>query len=382
MQPGDVVVRFLESVGRRSEAELYLRLFRAENPESFAILVVDEEVMRPDDVDAFAVDLRCLVRLGLRPVIALGAEGGGRPVSAHLRELAEWLDDAVSCSVVDTPEQARTAARAGKLPLVVCGDRTDVASDRCLDTLADLAAALRTRKIVFLGRRSGLEPRGAPMPSLVDIATEYEPLMADGVLPSDQRAILRQARRLLDHVAHPMTIAVTSPLELLRELFTVRGAGTLIRRAAAIERHATYATVDLARLAAVMEWAFGAVPVPAFLGRPVTTIYIAGDYDGAAIVAPTALAPYLTKFAVDGRARGEGIGRDLWRALTADHPRLFWRSRDANPINSWYIQQCDGTARIDPGWWAFWRNLEPHEIAPAIELARAAPRDFPDRPTG
>ena len=36
--PADVVLTFLESVGRRAEAELYLRLFRQLPKESFALI--------------------------------------------------------------------------------------------------------------------------------------------------------------------------------------------------------------------------------------------------------------------------------------------------------------------------------------------------------
>ena len=36
MEPAEVVLRFLESVGRRSEAEFYISLFRAEPKEQFA----------------------------------------------------------------------------------------------------------------------------------------------------------------------------------------------------------------------------------------------------------------------------------------------------------------------------------------------------------
>ena len=95
--------------------------------------------------------------------------------------------------------------------------------------------------------------------------------------------------------------------------------------------------------------AFGRAPGPAFFQRPVSAIYIAGDYDGAAIVVPTPLGPYLSKFAVDRRAQGEGIGGHLWRAMEADHPSLFWRARDTNPISAWYAQRCDGLVRT-AGW--------------------------------
>ena len=67
----EVVLRFLESVGRRSDAEFYLSLFRAEAKERFATLCVDGPVI-DDALDAVALDLRFLTSLGLFPVVVVG----------------------------------------------------------------------------------------------------------------------------------------------------------------------------------------------------------------------------------------------------------------------------------------------------------------------
>ena len=62
MDPSDVVLRFLASVGRPGEVELYVDLFRAQRAESFAILAVAGEV----DEEAFELDLHYLERLDLQ----------------------------------------------------------------------------------------------------------------------------------------------------------------------------------------------------------------------------------------------------------------------------------------------------------------------------
>ena len=48
---------------------------------------------------------------------------------------------------------------------------------------------------------------------------------------------------------------------------------------------------------------------------------------GVAVVQDSPVAPYLTKFAVERQAQGEGIGGELWSMLIRDFPRFFWRSR-------------------------------------------------------
>src|SRR5262249_32259832 len=71
VEPADVVLRFLESAGRRSEAEFYLEHFRAEAKERFAAIHVSPGVMR-HAAEAVAVELRFLAALGLVPVVLLG----------------------------------------------------------------------------------------------------------------------------------------------------------------------------------------------------------------------------------------------------------------------------------------------------------------------
>ena len=55
---------FLESVGRRSESELYLRLFRELPKESFAIIAVESAVVRYA-AGSLVEQLRFLRELGL-----------------------------------------------------------------------------------------------------------------------------------------------------------------------------------------------------------------------------------------------------------------------------------------------------------------------------
>ena len=262
--PNRAVLRFLASIGRPAEAELYLSLYRAERRESFAVIAVDPEVMGVAG-DALAVDLEFLA--------------------------------------------------------------------------------------------------------------ELDELLAPGALSDPHRHLLERARVLVDGVPHALGVAVTSPLDLLRELFTVRGAGTLVRRGTQVASHRDLAAVDRARLAELVEAAFGRPLRADFWARPIERVYVAGDYRGAAVVSPTSEGAYLTKLAVDAPARGEGIGRDLWRALTRDYPTFYWRARADNPIASWYQEQCDGMVKRG-AWRVYWRGLEPARIPAAVAAAEASPVDF------
>jgi len=197
------------------------------------------------------------------------------------------------------------------------------------------------------------------------------------------------------------TVSVTAPEHLAQELFTHKGAGTLITRGERIISHASLLTLDVPRLNALISAAFGA-PLPegyleglAASGR-LDRIYLSEGYRGAAVVlhAPEVDAgggvsnnndsgsvAYLDKFAVHPSAQGDKLGEVLWRAMTQREHKLFWRSRSANRVNPWYFEQAHGCIKSAPevGWTVFWRNLSVREAHVAVAAALAAPPTFPQR---
>lgn len=381
MEPADVVLRFLESVGRRSEAEFYVSLFRAGPKERFAAISVDANVAR-HATEAVVLHLKFLAGLGLTPTLVLGSF---EPTDApeHAARIRRRLErEGVPVELFD-PGAAESlagrvteAARAGRLPIVVLGAADGAAPEDRFTRLGGLLAALRTRKLLFLHRPGGLRQKGVLLP-LVNLTTDFPALAASRELSRKERALLTQSRRLaLELVPHSLTVAITSPLNLLRELFTVKGAGTLLRRGAVIQSFRSYAELDRERLTALLTRSFGRAPLERFFDRPVSRIYLEEGYRGAAILQDTPLGPYLTKFAVEREAQGEGLGRDLWDAFAGEHPVVFWRARASNPINEWYGKLSDGLAK-QGDWHVFWRGLPVGELPRAIAWALEQPVDLP-----
>ena len=100
------------------------------------------------------------------------------------------------------------------------------------------------------------------------------------------------------------------------------------------------------RLRALFASAFGRTIRDDFFDRTVARTFIEEGYRGAAIMEPTAVAPYLTKFAVERAAQGEGLGGEIWSLVSRDFPQFYWRSRPDNPITAWYTKNCDGLCRV------------------------------------
>ena len=382
MEP-EIIQRFLESVGQKADVDLYLKLFRAQRKESFAILAAGAQIVK-SALDPVHFDLRILTGLGLVPSVVLGLFEP-KDADRQAQRVQEWLvEDAVPARIVATGaelagegvEAVRTAIGAGEIPLVTLEGAREATIDKRFRLLAQLAQELETRKVVFLSRRAGLEPQGGGGHlDVVNLATDYDRLMTNGGFSRGQATLLRQIKGLLEQVPQRMSATVVNPLHLLRELFTVNGAGTLIRRGSRIDAHTSWDGLDQVRARGLFESAFGKPLRGGFFSDPVERIYLEEGFRGIAVVRQTKVAPYLTKFAVDRQAQGEGIGTELWSMLARDFPTFFWRSRPTNPITPWYVKQCDGLARF-PEWHVFWRGLPVPAIEAAVEHARTAPVDL------
>lgn len=373
------MLRFLESVGRRAEAEFYVQLFRAGPKEQFGAIFVDASVAR-HATEAVVLHLKFLAGLGLAPFTVLGAfEPGDAP--DHAERIVRSLERQ-SIAVARVPRGAPAdvcaevtrLCRGGTLPVLVLGTADGATADARFEALGAVLSGIASRKLIILHRRGGLQQHGALLP-LVNLSADLPALLQSRELTRKERAIVAQAARLVAPASR-LTVTLTSPLNLLRELFTVKGAGTLLRRGAAVRRFDGYDGVDTARLRALVVSSFGREPVADFFERPVLRVYLEEHYRGCAILTASPFGPYLTKFATDREARGEGIARDLWEALADEHPRVFWRARSANPINEWYTRLADGLVKT-PEWWVFWRGAALDDLPQLVAWALARPVDLP-----
>lgn len=380
LAPQDVVLRFLESTGRPSEARLYLDLFRARSREEFATIAIDANVMS-GAADAVVQDLRFLAALDLFPTVVLGifqpadAAANARALARQLGAEGVATEELVAA---DPGLAGRLVAcvGAGRVPIVVFEPAPGEQPGDRLARLGVLLRTLQTRKLLFLHRPGGLRQGGVLVP-LVNLTTDVPALAASREISRKEKLILESARLLCEEASPlPFTVAITSPLNVLRELFTVKGAGSLLRRGASVVRHEGWNGVDLTRLRELLASSFGRPPVDAFFRTTPSRVYLEEAYRGCAILVDTPLGAYLTKFAVSPEAQGEGIARDLWEAFAADIPVVFWRARRTNPISEWYTKLCDGLVRV-PDWTVYWKGLAADAIPKAIEWAVKQPVDIP-----
>ncbi len=273
-----------------------------------------------------------------------------------------------------------SVTRSGAIPILTClglapgGQLVNVNADSATRALVH---ALQPMKIIFLAGVGGLlDERGAVIHS-INLAADYDDLMAQDWVEGGMRLKIAEIKRLLDDAPLSSSVSITTPSGLVRELFTHGGAGTLIRKGERIRRFGDKTGIDGARAGALIENAFAHALTPGWWeGFDLDTAYISDSYRAGAFLSRIDDFTYLDKFAVMEDARGEGLARTVWRRFSADHPSFFWRSRTANGFNAFYTAEADGQIRRGP-WTVFWKGERDFaRIAAVVEKVAAMPASF------
>ena len=370
----NTVLRSLSAIGATKEAQFYAELFASQEAERFALIVVDPRCLKNPLLEALISNLKILSDLQLSPVLLVGALDDDRTsVKFQAQRLAKDLDQAsVKTAKLNTASyqlipEVRQKARKGMISILEMTERRGKMS------LQKIVTELKPNKVIFLQPSGGLS-RGDKRLSFVNIDRLEEALDPDE-LTVGQFRFITLVEDLAKEESNQAVYIMASPLNLLAELFTTKGSGTMLRRAAPIITSPNLARFDEAKLKVSIEEAFNKPIKPVFLRSKIHRAFIEEDYRGGAIFTQLAGLPYLSKFWVSKAAQGEGIARDIWDKMCADIPAFFWRSRMGNPFNDWYMYACDGM-QISGDWRVFWKGLDAPEVPGAIIAAASAPDDF------
>lgn len=428
------IIQLLSHMRDGKEVRDYLNRFSGLDQERFAVIKVGGAVIE-EDLEGLAASLAFLQTVGLSPIVV---HGGGPQLDTALAEAdikTERVDglrvtreaavpviretltranlalvDAVrdaggqaaaipsgvfEAELVDEERLGRVgeptrirfdlvaaAARAGQAPILAClGETRD---GRTVNVNADAAVRalvheLQPYKIVFLTGTGGLLNEAGEILSSINLATDFETLIAADWVSGGMQLKIEEIKRLLDALPLTSSVSITSPKELTRELFTHAGAGTLIRKGEKIFAVSDKSELDMSRLDALVAAAFGRPAMAGYWdGLTLDQAFVTENYRAAAVTHKMGELVYLDKFAVMDEARGEGLGRAVWQRLVDYAPRLIWRSRTTNPVNGFYFDQCNGAVRRDE-WTVFWRGaMDPADLAPVIEHVFALPPTLED----
>jgi len=404
-----VVSQVLSQLGNSREARYYLKQFSSDGELQFAVIKIGGAVLE-EQVEPLASALAFLCNLGLLPIILHGAgpqldvaleeasittvkRGGLRVTTPQVMEVARPViyranrhlvsaleDQGVRaqgiqhgvfvCDYLDRDELGlvgdirhvdleaiREVAHRGILPVVAClGEST---TGQVMNINADVAAReliwkVKPHKIIFLTGTGGLLDESGRIISAISLRTDYEYLMEQDWVHSGMRLKLEQISQILSGLPENSSVSITSVGNLARELFTHRGAGTLIHSGEEIVEHSEFSPGFREKAVALLEQSFDRkLKADYFDNLPLECI-LSSESNGAMAVVLNGVngIPYLDKFAVTPEAQGAGLGAAVWQALIHRCPALYWRSRTDNPVTPWYFDQADASFTEDK-WVAF-----------------------------
>lgn len=397
-----VVHELLAQLGSSREAQQYLKEFSGTSQARFAVVKVGGGILR-DHLDELTSALAFLHRLGLIPVVLHGAgpqldqalaDAGieterreglrvtteavmsvARPLmyKENLR-LVEALEDkgirarsiqhgVFQCSFLDQArlglvgkvEQVElnaveSAVRSGAVPVLTCLGESP--SGQVLNLNADIATrelvwALQPHKVIFLSPAGGLLDRQDRIISAVSLTNDYAALMQQPWVHSGMRLKLQQINEMLQKLPDNTSVSITSAAHLTRELFTYRGAGTLVRKGEKINVYEKPDSNTLDTVITLVEKSFERSLRTGWFEALNKPLVLLSETGRAAAIVTTGVdgLPYLDKFIVTSEAQGEGLGAAIWQVVRARYPALYWRSRNTNPVTPWYFQQADSSNR-------------------------------------
>ena len=408
-----VVNQVLSQLGTSREARYYLKQY-SEDDLQFAVIKIGgavlEEQLRP-----LASALAFLSNLGLMPIILHGAGPQldlalkeadietvkrrglrvttpdvmevARPViyRANRRLVSALEDEGVRatgiqhgvfvCDYLDREElglvgeiqridleAVRDAIRRGVLPVVACLGESP--TGQVMNINADIAAReliweVKPHKIIFLTGTGGLLDENGRIISAISLRTDYDWLIEQDWVHSGMQLKLEQIGQLLSGLPDSASVSITSVGSLARELFTHRGAGTLIRKGEEIVEFTQFTPELKAKATRLLEQSFGrGLKEDYYDGLDIECVLASESFGAMAIVLRGVDGlPYLDKFAVTPEAQGAGLGAAVWQALVHRCPGLYWRSRTQNPVTPWYFDQADTSFTADH-WVAFSVGIE------------------------
>jgi acetylglutamate kinase len=307
-----------------------------------------------------------MYRENLRLVDALEAKGIRARGIQHGVFQCSYLDRE-NLGLVGEVEQVELhaierAVRSGAVPVLTCLGESP--SGQVLNINADIATRelvwkLRPHKVIFLSPTGGLLDREDRIISAVSLSNDYEALMQQPWVHSGMRLKLQQINEMLMQLPDDISVSITSAANLTRELFTYRGAGTLVRKGEAINVFKNPDADTLAIVKNLVERSFQKTLRDDWFESLDEPLVLLSETGRAAAIMTTGVdgVPYLDKFTVTSEAQGEGLGAAIWQVVRARCPALYWRSRYTNPVTPWYFQQADSSNR-SAGWVVFTIGVE------------------------
>jgi acetylglutamate kinase len=271
-------------------------------------------------------------------------------------------------------EQIKSSIKNKKISIVTISQKEESINE-IFDNLKFIINQIHSKKVIYLTPERHFLTENEVQTSLYNysiIETEESPFLQFSAF--EKILILKIKELLSDYKQYLKSASVTTPISLFKELFTIKGNGTFFKLGSEIKK-VEFWDVDPLKLKYLLETSFHRPIKSEFLLSKMDFILLESNYRGAAILKNTEYGTLLSKFAVDEIARGEGIGREIWDRMKKEVDVLFWRANKLNPINKWYLKECEVMLKTER-WNIYWMGLNPNKIPSMINYVANLPEDF------
>lgn len=419
----DVVVQTVKNIGSHREGQQYLKYFTSVSSDSFAIIKAGGAILT-DHLDDFCQSLLVLHQLGLYPVVVHGGgpqlnklleDAGVEPqfqdgirvtdsktlavatklfyqeslrLSEALNSIgvsnmpithsltADYLDKDRWGFVGDitSVNQApiEKAIKAGYIPIVPSLAMTEAGQVLNVNadvTAASLARALKPLKIIYLSEKGGLfRGEGGELISEIFLDQEYDDLLAQPWCQRGTGLKIRESKKLLDTLPRTSSIAIIHPDDLQTELFTISGAGTLIRRGEKVEAVSSLNEIkDMDKFKdALARGQSGDATVIANIDNYLASLKdrpFKAYFDDAMtclsiVLQPTEKRPYSSWVTLSITKSGwlTNSAENVFQAIEKENSDLVWTVSKNDDNLSWFFERCDGSFCVDDVV-LFWRGF-------------------------
>lgn len=376
METKNLITKILEITEDSPDGWKYLQFFRSQPREKFALIYPNPETFL-ESWNLLFHDLKVLYELDLYPILVLNSSLPGY-IRTFLR--SEWEKEipALPIRLIRKPQdflaRIQSVIHENRIPVIL---EDEVSEERIFDRLSDLVELIRCNKLILLNQKAGIRRKtDAVRYSIINLSKDYGEIMDSGELDTQDCLLLSRIRAITQKLSHRrFTVSVTSPVSLLKELFTVKGSGTLVKRGSRILIHEGSFHLNQVRLQELIESSFQKKCKPGFIEAGFHRVILEADYKACALFRETPRGILLSKFAVDEIARGEGVGREIWDKMKEIYPQVFWRARRKNSISNWYMKEADGMIR-NGEWIYFWIGEAPEKIPAILDYLKNLEEDL------
>ncbi len=328
MNEKELLSRLIKITGKENDSKVFLNAFKLIEKEKFALLYIS-----PNSVFSFIqnilVDIKFLHSLELYPTILISKETKDYLDLFFKKQFLEEKDfEIIEKSKIDFIN-LKEIINQKKIPFVIIKSDQEIFSD--LDFFQN---NFLYKKIIYLDTEAPFLNHSQEKISIINLNQELVQIRKEDLL------FFEKIKALVEN--SDTNFVYTSPITLLTELFTIKGAGSLIRKGTELEIYSSFNEIDIKKLKEVLEKSFRKKIKDSYFDKKIESLILEKNYKAGAIFFKTEFGIYLSKFLVDEIARGEGIGREIWDLMKKKYKEIFWRAKKTNLIHPWYLKECEG----------------------------------------